>query len=166
MGQWMSFCYCVWRKKSFTLYRSRQFRHLRLDFMNETFEKILKTVRKYTSPTFLMLLGFSFLLWLLINMGHTYVATVTVPVRIENTRVKVKCEVEGTGYRIFAHRILRRSDIKVRFWNVDTSASATEKDMLVVNPSSLMSVIAANTKDLRIISVLEVPEIPAPKIGE
>lgn len=134
--------------------------------MNETLEKILKKVRKYASPTFLMLLGFSFLLWLLINMGHTYVATVTVPVRIENARIKVKCEAEGTGYRIFAHRILRRSDIKLRFWNVDTSPSPTEEGMLVIDPASLKSVIASNTKDLRILSVLDVPEIPAPKIAE
>lgn len=130
--------------------------------MKKKLENILKKARKYTSPTFLLLLGFSFLLWLLINLGHTYIAGITVPVRIEDTRIKVRCEAEGTGYRIFAHRILRRSDIKVRMVNLDVAPSSADRSKLVINPSSLKNVISANTKDLRIISVSEIPEIPSP----
>lgn len=130
--------------------------------MNKKIEKILKWVRKYTSPRFLTLLVFSLLLWLLINMGHTYTANITVPVRIDDTRIKVKCEAEGTGYRIFAHRILRRSDINVNLIKLDVSPSVADAGKLVINPASLKSVISSNTKDLRIIGITEVPEIPVP----
>lgn len=114
------------------------------------------------SPTFLMLLGFSFLLWLLINLGHTYVANVTVPLRVDGTRIKVKCEAEGTGYRLCAHRILRRSDIRIRLRDIDVSPSVINEDKLVINPSSLQTIISANTKDLRILAVSEIPEISVP----
>ncbi len=131
-------------------------------FMNEKLGNILKHVRKYTSPTFLVLLGFSFLLWLLINLGHTYIANVTIPVNIGDTRIKVRCEAEGTGYRILAHRILRHSDIRVSLRDIETFPSITDESKLIVSPSSLKSVVEAHTKDLRIIMLTDIPEIPSP----
>lgn len=130
--------------------------------MKKIIDNIRKIARKYVSPTFLVLLSFSFLLWVLIQMGHTYTADVVVPVNIEGARIKVRCEARGTGYRIFAHRFLRRSDIKVRLLRLDVSPSPTDPDKLVINPSSLLVVISAHTKDLKILSIGEVPEIPAP----
>ena len=128
--------------------------------MTEKIEKVKNRLHHYLSPTFLLLLAISFMMWYLIKLGHTYTADVMVPVNVEGTRIRVKCEVQGSGYRIFAHRFLRRSDIQVTMSEVDVTPSVTNSGMLVINPLSLLKVISENTKDLDVNGVSEIPEIP------
>lgn len=131
--------------------------------MTEKIEVVKKRLRNYLSPTFLLLLTLSFMMWYLIKLGHTYTTDVMVPVNVEGTRIRVKCDVKGSGYRIFAHRFLRRSDIKLTLRDVDVTPSVSNEGMLVINPVSLRRAISENTKDLDISAVSEIPEIPAPE---
>jgi FlaG/FlaF family flagellin (archaellin) len=129
--------------------------------MQKKIETIKKKAGKLISPTFLALLLLSFLMWCLIVMGDTYKADVTLPVDIDGTRIKVKCETRGTGYRIIAYRYLLRSDIKLSLSDVTAEPSNTDDQMLVIEPVSLRKAISVQTKDLEILAVSDYPEIPA-----
>lgn len=115
--------------------------------------------QKYVNPVFLLFLLLSICLWYVIKLGHTYRAEVPVSVNIEGQRFRVVCMAEGTGYRIFAHRFLRQSDVNLTLRDVQASPSMANQGHYVINPVALQNAISLRNSDLRILSVGDVPEI-------
>lgn len=127
--------------------------------MKEVFIKIRDWFRKYVSPVFLVMLLLSLMLWYLTKLGHTYTAKVPMTVELSGTKFKIECLAEGTGYRIVAHRFLRGKVISLDFGEVQTTPSVVSEGSYIINPYSLQNAISLRTKELRIISVGDLPEI-------
>lgn len=119
----------------------------------------MNALKKYTSPVFVGLLLLSFVLWYLTKLSYTYTSKLPFDVRVAGNKFRVECVVEGTGYKLFAHRFLYNNNIAINKNQLQTTPSVINHGSLVINPFSLQNEISLRNDDLRIISVGELPEI-------
>ncbi len=118
-----------------------------------------KEGRKFISPVFVGLLLLSTLLWYLTKLSYTYQTRIPFTVEIDDNRFRVKCVVEGTGYRLVSHRYFKKNQVSLDFRDIQTTPSVINNGSFVINPYSLQNAISLCTADLRIISVGDLPEI-------
>ena len=127
--------------------------------MSKLYAYLKKTVRKYSSPVFLLLVILSTVLWYVTKLSHTYTATIPVAVAIGDNRFKVDCVVEGTGYRLFAHKYFFNKELKLDLNRLEVTPSVAGKNLYVISPYSLQNQISKQKEDVRILSVGMLPEI-------
>lgn len=116
-------------------------------------------LRKYISPAFLVVLIISFTMWYLTKLSHDYTAEIPVKVEVEGNRFKVVCVAHGSGYRILSHRVFPKSDVSVKFNDLNTVPSTERPGYYVISPASLQQAISLSNNDLTIIAVRDIPEI-------
>lgn len=133
--------------------------------MNKFFNRIKATVNKYVSPVFIMLLLLSLIMWYITKLSYTYQSDVPVYIDIEGNKFKVECLAEGTGYKLFSHKFFRQNVITLNFRDIQTTQSVINNNSFVIDPFSLQNAISIRTKDLRILSVGDLPEIKIPYPG-
>lgn len=127
--------------------------------MRRIVQYVSGVIKKYTSPVFVGLLLLSFALWYVTKLSYTYTTELPMPIRVGESNFKVKCVVEGTGYRLFAHRFFFNSALKLVPDALQMTPSVINKGYYVINPFSLQNAISLQNGDIRIISVGELPEI-------
>ena len=109
----------------------------------------------------------SLALWYLNKLGDSYTATITLPVRIENSvdsragvlenRNEVECRVKGTGYELLRYRMFpRRNAVTIPLGNIELQPMAGTNRSAVVLPSlyNALSAQMAETTDIQLLSIV------------
>ncbi|MDR0954367.1 MAG: hypothetical protein LBM20_03170 [Rikenellaceae bacterium] len=115
-------------------------------------------------PVFFAVLIVSFGLWYFNQLGHIYITTVTLPLRIESgadspigvleNETQVECRVEGTGYQLLRYRAFPRSGaVIVNLRNIDLMPVAGTNRSEVTN-ASLFNALSAQLENIRLLAVL------------
>lgn len=123
--------------------------------------------RRYVSPTFVMLLCASFILWYILKLQYTYTTDYAVPVNINGTRLRVPCVVEGKGTNLFAYRVYMTREIAIPLSDLkytqtqmmDQESGEVRDDVLLIDPQSIQSAISVRVSDIKIVSVGDVPPL-------
>ncbi len=113
------------------------------------------TLRRFSNPVFLGLLGLSVLLWYTTKLSYTYTTDINIPVRIDSTQYSVRCNVEGVGYQILFYKwTLRRNTVVIPADKiVINNLSATAPISYDISTFALQNFISAKISDLKIKSV-------------
>lgn len=114
---------------------------------------------RYASPVFVLLLLLSTVMWYIAKLSYTYSTQIPLEVSIEDNHFRVYCTVEGSGYRLFAHRYLLNDEITLTLEDVEYAPSVKETDFYVINKLSLQNAISTQKNDIRILAIEDVPEI-------
>ena len=109
----------------------------------------------------------SFVLWYLNKLGDTYTATITLPVRIENSvdsragvlenRNEVECRVKGTGYELLRYRMFpRRNAVTIPLGNIELQpvAGTGRSEVLLPSLYNALSAQMAGTTDIQLLSIV------------
>lgn len=122
------------------------------------------TVRRFSNPVFIGLLGLSLLLWYVTKLSYTYTTDLTVPVRIDSTQYTVRCNVEGVGYQILLHKWRpKKNTIILSADNIAVNPSALVPGAYDISAFALQNIISAKITDLKIKSVEAPVEVEHPK---
>ncbi len=122
---------------------------------------------EYVSPTFVMLLCASFILWYILKLQYTYTTDYSVVVNINGDRLRVPCVVEGKGTNLMGYRMyLQReitiplSDLKYTLTQMmDEESGEVRDDVLLIEPQSIQNAISVRVSDIKIVSVGDVPPL-------
>lgn len=124
-------------------------------------------VRRLSNPVFFLLLFFSVVLWYVIKLSYTYTTDIVIPVKIEDTRYAVRCNVEGIGYQILLYKMRpRKNTVVLAPNNVDMLPSAVTPGAYNISAFSLQNAISKRISNLKILSVDSSVEIHPPKPEE
>ena len=138
--------------------------------MSKLFDKakmFWRGVMGYVSPTFIILLCASFILWYILKLQYTYTTDYSVLVNVEGEQLRVPCVIEGKGtnllgYRINTHKEIRipLSDLKYTFTSdPEESGDGALTNMYIIDPQSMQSAISVRFSDIKVISVGDVPPL-------
>lgn len=127
-------------------------------------EKILKWVRRYVSPVYMVLLLASFILWYIAKLNYTYTTEQVIRVNVAGEQIPVTCVVEGIGTNLFRYRVYNDRVLRIPLSELRTSCSAEEESFgkLIIDPQSLQNAISVRCTDIKIISVSSVPMLNNP----
>lgn len=124
-------------------------------------ETVLKWLRRYVSPVFLVLLLASFILWYIAKLSYSYTTEQTVRISIADQPLEVPCVVEGVGTNLFGYQVYMNKRLRIPLEEVKVTRSEAEgrSDWYVIDPPSLQKALSTRFSDIKIISVGEIPEI-------
>lgn len=121
----------------------------------------------YISPTFVMLLCASFILWYILKLQYTYTTDYSVVVNVNGTRLRVPCVVEGKGTNLFGYRVYMNREITIPLTDLkytqtqmlDEESGEVRDDVLLIEPQSIQNAISVRVSDIKIVSVGDVPPL-------
>ena len=130
-------------------------------------KSVWRGVVNYVSPTFIILLCASFILWYILKLQYTYTTNYSVPVNINGDRLRVPCVVEGKGtiligYRAYMHREINipLSDLKYTLTQmIEEESGEVRDDVLLIDPQSIHNAISVRVSDIKVVSVGDVPPL-------
>lgn len=134
-----------------------------------------RLLKSYVSPTFIMLMCASFIMWYILKLQYTYTTDFAVLVNVDGERLRVPCVVEGKGVNLLAYRVYMRKELKIPLsdlkYKLQTDAdeqSGEEHRWYELDAQSMHSAISVRFSDIKVISVgdipnLEIPDEPKPK---
>lgn len=127
-------------------------------------DSLIKWLRSYVSPVFLVLLVASFILWYIAKLNYTYTTRQVVQVDVDGEVFPVTCVVEGTGTNLFGYRVYMNKTLRIPLSDLRYKRSREEghEGKIVINPQSLQDVISVRISDIKIISIDAIPEIDHP----
>lgn len=124
-------------------------------------EQLLKWLRHYLSPVFMMLLVVSFIFWYIAKLNHVYTTEQVMQINVSGRQFPVTCEVEGLGTKLFGYRVYNDKPLRIPLSELRVASS--EEGRLAIDPSSLQHAISMRCTDFRVLSIGEVPEIDEPE---
>ncbi|MFI3282374.1 MAG: hypothetical protein SNG10_02450 [Rikenellaceae bacterium] len=114
--------------------------------------EVMKNLRKWISPIFLMMLVASFVLWYIAKLSYTYTTELNVDVEIEGQVIDVKCVVQGVGTNLFGYKIKGGRDLKIPISELRYDAIGADS-VVSITPTSLSGAISVRYSDIKIISI-------------
>ena len=138
--------------------------------MSKLFDKariFWRGVMGYVSPTFIILLCASFILWYILKLQYTYTTDYSVVVNINGDRLRVPCVVEGKGTNLLGYRVYMNREINIPLADLkytqthmlDEETGEVRDDVLLFDAQSLHSAISVRVSDIKVISVGDVPPL-------
>lgn len=127
--------------------------------MKNFWARIKAIFNRYFSAAYAVMLLLAFILWYISKLSYTYTTELPLTVDIDGTKMKVTCLVQGTGYRLFAHRYYMSKRVNLQWNDVETSQSPTHSERVVINPFSLQNAISVRNADIKVISIGTLPEV-------
>lgn len=121
-------------------------------------EVMRQLVLPVKSPIFLTMLVLAFLMWYALKLSYVYTTEVSVPVRIDGERYRVKCMVEARGTEIWAQRLAIGGRINIPLSDLAPHREGDNPYYTITN-SAMSNAIMQRTGSLRVIDILEIPEI-------
>lgn len=125
-----------------------------------------RQLKSYVSPTFIMLMCASFIMWYILKLQYTYTTDYSVLVNVEGERLRVPCVIEGKGTNLFGYRVYMHKEIKIPLtdlkYSIDSQvdiAAGTVVDSIIIDPQSIQSAISVRFSDIKVISVGDVPPL-------
>jgi len=125
-----------------------------------------RLLKSYVSPTFIMLMCASFIMWYILKLQYTYTTDYSVLVNVEGERMRVPCVIEGKGTNLFGYRVYLHKEIKIPLNDLKYTikskvdvAAGTVVDNIIIDPQSIQSAISVRVSDIKVISVGDVPPL-------
>lgn len=125
-------------------------------------KSIRRDIKKYMSPTFLIMLLIAFALWYIKKLGYTYRSEVPLTVVAMGQKVKVGCTAEGTGYRLLAYKSLMSTRIEMAADELRELPPSAAGKVYRIDALALQNAVSVKLKELKILSVGAAPEIIVP----
>lgn len=123
----------------------------------------------YISPTFVILLCASFILWYILKLQYTYTTNFSVLVNIDGERMRVPCVVEGKGVNLLGYRVYARKELKIPLADLKYTVvnDMDESGELLgswyqLDAHSVQSAISVRFSDIKVISVGDIPQMAVP----
>ena len=121
----------------------------------------------YVSPTFVILLCASFILWYILKLQYTYTTDYSVVVNINGTRLRVPCVVEGKGTNLMGYRVYMQREIAIPLSDLkytqtqmlDEETGEVRDDVLLIDPQSIQTAISVRVSDIKVVAVGDVPPL-------
>ncbi len=116
---------------------------------------LLKWIRHYISPAFLVMLTASFVLWYIAKLSYTYTTDLNINVRVGSTRFPVACVVEGVGTNLFGYRLYKGGKVSIPLSELSYSRqlNAQGESEIVIEPQSLQNALSVRYSDIKVISI-------------
>lgn len=129
----------------------------------EILDPVVAWVRHYVSPVFLAMLVASFILWYIAKLSYVYTTEQSIPVQIDDRKYNIPCVVEGVGTNLFGYQAYMRKRIHIKRSELKYSCAENEegRSVLVIDPQSLQNAISVHYSDIKILSIVHIPEIEA-----
>ena len=125
-----------------------------------------RLLKSYVSPTFIMLMCASFIMWYILKLQYTYTTDYSVLGNVEGERMRVPCVIEGKGTNLFGYRVYMHKEIKIPLndlkYTIESKvdvAAGTVVDNIIIDPQSIQSAISVRVSDIKVISVGDVPPL-------
>lgn len=125
-----------------------------------------RMMKSYVSPTFIMLMCASFIMWYILKLQYTYTTNYSVLVNIEGERLRIPCVIEGKGTNLLGYRVYMHREIKIPLndlkYTIDSQvdvAAGAVVDSIIIDPQSIQSAISVRFSDIKVISVGDVPPL-------
>lgn len=128
-----------------------------------TREGLRKMIREALSPTFLVILLASALLWYASRLSDEYTTDMQIGIRIDGQKYRITATVSGRGSAILAQKLSLKRKLSFALDELSSRPSRETAGALTITPASLTRVINAKISDLTIMEVVEAPEfVPDP----
>ncbi|MFI3292071.1 MAG: hypothetical protein SNG27_02170 [Rikenellaceae bacterium] len=114
--------------------------------------EMVKKLRRWVSPVFVMMLFASFVLWYIAKLSYTYTTELKVKVDIEKQDVDIRCVVEGVGTNLFGYKIGGSKSAKIPISELRYTIRPVDS-LLTIENSSLMGALSVRFSDIKIISI-------------
>lgn len=129
-------------------------------------ETLLKWIRRYVSPVFLVLLLASFILWYIAKLSYTYTTEQTVRISIADQPLEIPCVVEGTGTNLFGYQVYMNKTLRIPLEEVKVTRSEAEGAVrYVIDAQSLQKALSTRFSDIKIVALGEIPDLELPDPG-
>lgn len=127
-------------------------------------ESLLGWMRRYISPVFLVLLVASFILWYIAKLSYTYSTRHEVKIDVDGVPFEVTCVVQGIGTNLFGYQVYMNKTLRIPLSSLKYSVSEEEghEGKIILDSKSLLSAIAVQLSDIKVLSIDGVPEIDNP----
>lgn len=126
---------------------------------------------RYVSPTFVILICASFIMWYILKLQYTYTTDLVVLVNIEGEQMRVPCVIEGKGTNLFGYRVYMHKEIKIplsdlKYTTISDMNDATGEivDSIIIDPQSIQSAISVRFSDIKVIAVGDIPMLKMPDL--
>ena len=126
---------------------------------------------RYVSPTFVILICASFIMWYILKLQYTYTTDLVVLVNIEGEQMRVPCVIEGKGTNLFGYRVYMHKEIKIplsdlKYTTISDMNDATGEivDSIIIDPQSIQSSISVRFSDIKVIAVGDIPMLKMPDL--
>ncbi len=122
---------------------------------------LLKWLRHYISPAFLVMLTASFILWYIAKLSYTYTTELGVDVKVADTKFEVKCVIEGVGTNLFGYRLYKGGKVSIPLAELKYQRSISEGSYgeIIIDPQSLQNAISVRYSDIKVVSVGNIPSL-------
>ncbi len=119
---------------------------------------LLKWLRHYISPAFVVMLTASFILWYIAKLSYTYTTDLNIDVKIGTTKLGVVCVVEGVGTNLFGYRLYKGGKVSIPLSELKYQRFVGTND-IAIDPQSLQNALSVRYSDIKVVSVGSVPII-------
>ena len=135
-------------------------------------KSVWRSIVNYVSPTFIILLCASFILWYILKLQYTYTTNYSVPVNINGDRLRVPCVVEGKGTNLLGYRVYASKELKIPLSELKYTITADRGDSgellgrwYQFDPHSVQNAMSVRFSDIKVISVGDIPLMAVPREG-
>lgn len=138
-----------------------------MDKLKQILLFIKRLLKKYISPSFVVLFCASFILWYVLKLGDSYVTEYDIQVEIEGEVIEVPCVVEAVGTDLLKFKQYTRQPVRIPLRDLEftieyrTENGKTEK-FYIISPHSMRSALSVRMSEAKDITVSVIPPLPAP----
>ncbi len=123
---------------------------------------LLKWLRHYISPAFMIMLTASFVLWYIAKLSYIYTTDLDIEVKVADVKFEVKCVVEGVGTNLFGYRLYKGGKVSIPLSELkyERSTNGVEpSDIIIIEPQSLQNALSVRYSDIKVNSVGAIPPL-------
>jgi hypothetical protein len=131
-----------------------------------TGEQVRKVLREAFTPTFLVILAGSALVWYASRLSGEYTTEMPLSIRIEGERYRLTATVTGRGSAILAQKLSLKRRLDFALDELSSRPSREVAGALTITGSSLKAAINGKISDLTLVDVTEAPEFTPPVVEE
>ncbi|MFI3316214.1 MAG: hypothetical protein SNF93_01375 [Rikenellaceae bacterium] len=129
---------------------------------------LLKWLRHYISPAFLIMLTASFILWYIAKLSYTYTTDLNIDVKVGSAKFEVVCVVEGVGTNLFGYRLYKGGNVSIplselKYERIDNEG---DNDEIMIDSQSLQNALSVRYSDIKVISIGAIPAVSIPSDQE
>ena len=131
--------------------------------LNITGDQIRKVIREALSPTFLVILAGSALMWYASMLNNDYTTEMPLGIRIDGQKYRLTATVSGRGSAILAQRLALKRKLRFSLDELSSRPSRETAGALTITNTSLQRAINSKITEITIIEVIEAPEFTPPE---
>ncbi|MDR2883142.1 MAG: hypothetical protein LBU98_05130 [Alistipes sp.] len=138
---------------------------MKKSLLNIFAEKTRKVIRQALSPTFLVCLLCSALLWYASRLNNEYDTEIPLNIRIDGQKYRLTATVSGRGSTILAQRLALKRRLSFTLDELSPRPSRQTLGALAIAPTSLQRAINGKITNLTVVQVIDAPDF-VPEVAE